>query len=88
MKNQMSYFMIKTRLDYADGKTIEGYTAYDFNNDETIFTAQADAESICVFMSLKTCDEMAKKILGWTPKYTSIRDIIQTAWNWEEKRKF
>lgn len=26
----------------------------------------------------------AKKILGWEPKYTDIKHIIQTAWNWHE----
>jgi len=30
----------------------------------------------------------AKEILGWQPKYTDIKDIIQTAWNWEQNRKF
>ena len=31
---------------------------------------------------------MAKTILGWQPKHTSIQDIIQTAWDWEQNRKF
>ena len=30
----------------------------------------------------------AKEVLGWNPKYTSIEDIIQTAWNWETNKKF
>ena len=30
----------------------------------------------------------AKEILGWKPKYTDIKDIIQTAWNWERKRRY
>ncbi len=30
----------------------------------------------------------AKEILGWQPKYTNIKDIIQTAWNWEINRRF
>ncbi|MCI7535926.1 UDP-glucose 4-epimerase GalE [Candidatus Avelusimicrobium faecicola] len=30
----------------------------------------------------------AKEILGWQPKYTNIKDIIQTAWNWELNRKY
>jgi UDP-glucose 4-epimerase len=30
----------------------------------------------------------AHEILGWTPKYTKIKDIIQTAWNWEENRRY
>ena len=30
----------------------------------------------------------AKEILGWNPKYTNIKDIIKTAWNWEINRRF
>lgn len=29
----------------------------------------------------------AKEILNWEAKYSSIENIIQTAWNWEKKRK-
>ena len=31
---------------------------------------------------------LAKKILGWAPKYTQIEDIIATAWQWEQNKKF
>ena len=27
----------------------------------------------------------AKKILGWEPQFIDVRDIIQHAWNWEQK---
>lgn len=30
----------------------------------------------------------AKEILGWQPQYTDIEDIVRTAWNWENNRKF
>lgn len=30
----------------------------------------------------------AREILGWQPKYTNIKDIIQTAWNWELNRRY
>ena len=30
----------------------------------------------------------AKEILGWQPKYTHIKDIIQTAWTWEQHRRY
>lgn len=30
----------------------------------------------------------AKEILGWQPKYINIKDIIQTAWNWELNRRY
>jgi UDP-glucose 4-epimerase len=26
--------------------------------------------------------EKAKEILGWTPQYTDIHEIIRTAWEW------
>jgi UDP-glucose 4-epimerase len=29
----------------------------------------------------------AKNILGWQPKYT-LQDVIRTAWNWEQHRKY
>lgn len=28
--------------------------------------------------------EKARKILGWTPKYTNVKDIISTAWGWHK----
>lgn len=33
-------------------------------------------------------NKKAKEILGWNPSYEDIRDIIQSAWNWEVNRKF
>ncbi len=30
----------------------------------------------------------SKQILGWEPKYIHIKDIIATAWKWEEHKKF
>ena len=27
---------------------------------------------------------LAKKLLGWTPKITSLETIIETAWNWHK----
>ncbi|RAP43680.1 UDP-glucose 4-epimerase GalE [uncultured Methanosphaera sp.] len=27
----------------------------------------------------------AKKVLGWTPQYTDIDQIVETAWNWHQK---
>ena len=29
-------------------------------------------------------NEKARKILGWTPKYTDVKDIIKTAWTWHK----
>ena len=31
---------------------------------------------------------LAGEILGWTPKYTNIEDIIKTAWDWELNRRY
>lgn len=33
-------------------------------------------------------NKKATSILKWTPKYTNIENIIQTAWNWEENKRF
>ena len=33
-------------------------------------------------------NQKAKDILGWAPQYTHIQDIIQTAWNWELKKRY
>lgn len=30
----------------------------------------------------------AKEVLNWQPKYTNIRDIIKTAWNWELNKRY
>lgn len=30
----------------------------------------------------------AREILGWAPKYTDIKDIIKTAWNWELNKRY
>jgi UDP-glucose-4-epimerase GalE len=28
----------------------------------------------------------AKKVLGWTPRYTALDEIVETAWNWHSSR--
>ena len=28
---------------------------------------------------------LAKELLGWTPHYTGVREIVETAWNWHSK---
>lgn len=33
-------------------------------------------------------NRFARQILGWIPKYLNIEDIIRTAWNWEQHRRF
>ncbi|WP_270991464.1 UDP-glucose 4-epimerase GalE [Campylobacter upsaliensis] len=33
-------------------------------------------------------NKKAKEILGWEIKYKDIKDIIQSAWNWENNRKY
>ena len=37
---------------------------------------------------LVASSQKAEDILGWRPKYTDIRDIIKTAWNWNVNREF
>ena len=33
-------------------------------------------------------NKKAKEILGWSPAYTDIREIIRTAWNWELHKRY
>ncbi len=33
-------------------------------------------------------NKKAKEILGWQPKYIDIKDIIETAWNWELNKRY
>lgn len=33
-------------------------------------------------------NKKAKEILGWQPKFTDIKDILKSAWSWENNRKF
>ena len=35
---------------------------------------------------LVAANKKAKEILGWQPKYNDIKEIVQTAWNWELKK--
>lgn len=37
---------------------------------------------------LYAANAKAVKVLGWMPQYMHIRDIIQTAWNWEINRRY
>lgn len=37
---------------------------------------------------LYASNEKAKDVLNWIPKYTDIKQIIQTAWLWEQNKKF
>lgn len=37
---------------------------------------------------LYAANDLAKKVLGWEPRYTSIEDILATAWQWENNKRF
>lgn len=37
---------------------------------------------------LYASNDKAKKILNWEPKYMDIDEIVKTAWNWEQNKKF
>lgn len=37
---------------------------------------------------LYATNEYAKEVLGWNPRYTDIKEIIKTAWTWEENKRF
>lgn len=50
----------------------------------TVYTTRRAGDPARLFAD----NAKAKEVLGWQPKYTDIKDIIQTAWNWEQNRKF
>lgn len=37
---------------------------------------------------LYAANQKAKEVLGWNPKYTDIKEIIKTAWIWEQNKTF
>ena len=37
---------------------------------------------------LVAANQRAKEVLGWQPAYTDIKEIIKTAWNWEQNKKY
>lgn len=37
---------------------------------------------------LYAANEKSKEVLSWNPKYTDIKEIIKTAWLWEQNKKF
>lgn len=37
---------------------------------------------------LYAANDKAKEVLNWQPKYTDIKEIIKTAWNWEQNKRF
>ena len=37
---------------------------------------------------LYASNEKSKEVLGWNPKYMDVKDIIKTAWAWEQNKKF
>jgi len=37
---------------------------------------------------LYASNQMSKDVLGWNPKYTDVKKIIETAWLWEQNKKF
>jgi UDP-glucose-4-epimerase len=38
--------------------------------------------------SLLASNQKAKRLLGWEPKRSGIREILLDAWNWEKKRRY
>ena len=36
--------------------------------------------------ALVACADVAKRVLGWEPKFTSLDEIIETAWQWHAQR--
>lgn len=48
------------------------------------YTSRRDGDPAKLFAD----NAKAKEILGWKPQYTDIKDIIRTAWNWEQNKKY
>jgi len=48
------------------------------------YTARREGDPAKLFAD----NAKAKDILGWKPKYTDIKDIIRTAWDWEQNKKY
>ncbi len=48
------------------------------------YTSRRDGDPAKLFAD----NNKAKEILGWEPKYINIEDIIKTAWNWEQNKKY
>lgn len=37
---------------------------------------------------LYSSNKKSKEILNWNPKYINVKDLIKTAWDWEQNKKF
>jgi UDP-glucose 4-epimerase len=37
---------------------------------------------------LYAANEKAREVLGWSPKYNDVKDIVKSAWVWEQNKKF
>ncbi len=48
------------------------------------YTSRRDGDPAKLFAD----NAKAKEVLGWKPKYTDIKDIIRTAWDWEQNKKY
>lgn len=46
------------------------------------YTSRRDGDPAKLFAD----NAKAKEVLGWKPKYTDIKDIIRTAWDWEQNK--
>lgn len=67
-KSDLPYYLIKTKLEFNDGRTHEGYLTYDWDRDETGFTMPLDSECVCVYTSLKHAQQIARQ-KRWAWRY-------------------
>ena len=37
------------------------------------------------YQILVASSETIRRELGWTPRYPTLRDIVETAWNWHQR---
>jgi UDP-glucose 4-epimerase len=93
---QAHYLALK-RLDIYNGCINVG-TGIGVSVKEIIHAAEKISGKTCPIeycarrpgdpAKLYASNDKAKKILNWEPKYIDIKNIIQTAWDWEINRKF
>ena len=65
-------FSVKEMIDCAKEAT---------NEEFKVVTGQRRAGDPA---KLIASNEKAKKLLGWEPKYTDVKDVISTAWGWHK----
>jgi UDP-glucose 4-epimerase len=74
-------------LGSEDGFSIREITNFVKDITEKNFAAEeGPRREGDIVISIASSDK-AKKVLGWNKKYSDIKTILKTAWEWEKKSK-